>query len=234
MTTSEEIADLETTIEEAAEQARRDPDTPWMISDDRTAIWAGRKWAAAQARLDAIDEEAAHQIEQVREWQAARRKADEETASWFGNQLEAYALRERLTAEAEGRRVRATIPLVGCSVGTRDSKPRIQILDDKKLTVFLLRAKLDDLVAITHSTKLAELQKAATVVRRAVHGETGEVIEHDGKAKKWPPPEYSEIASEIRLNGEQLPEWVGLTERKVTAKVSVTKSTQTTTEGPEE
>lgn len=230
MTASEEIAELESDLEEEVEEARNNPEIPWRIEDDSMALWAGRKWLAAAQRIEEIDAEARRQIEQIKIWQATRKRADEETLAWFGSQLEGYALRERLEAEAEGRKARATIPLLGCSVKTQAHNPAIECTDEEALGLYLLTIKARDLVRISHKPLISEVRKVAKMIRRAVNAE-GEVIEFDG-SKNWPPEGFEEIETVIRLNGEDLTEGVAISERRVTAKVAVTKTQ--TTEGMQE
>ena len=142
----------------------------FVIDDDKKAVWAFRKLATAQKRIDDARALAKEEIERIETWANIATLPDQRTVEYFQTILTSYALRER----EKGRK---SLILPDGEVSTRATPDKISVSDKDVFEKWALEHRMSwlrtkfepDLAKIK-----AETKDAGELV---VDAQTGEVID---------------------------------------------------------
>lgn len=155
------------------------PETPWNISGDRTATWALRKIAEAEAELRRIKDAADQEIKRVSAWRDRAGRQPQRTADFFRDRLREYlrALIEegkvKLTSKGGG-----TYKLPAGDLTRRAGSTSVEFYDEEAFIAWALdnRTELVKIEARKQATKDALLAKEDDGDLILLDPETGEVV----------------------------------------------------------
>lgn len=152
----------------------------WHITDLADAEWAMARLADAQARLQAISDQAAEWMDRITEWARQAGRRDEATADYMAGKLQAWALGQR-AADPKAK----TFQLPSGTVATRHDKPAVEVDNPAEVSIWA-SLNLDQpgqVVEQRPHVHVAELRKVVTVTERL----TGWLVTHpDGTTTDLP------------------------------------------------
>lgn len=163
---------------------------PWKITNIGQADWAMRRVAECRALAERYDGE-------VLLWQAARGRIDG-AVDWFEDRLKEWAIAERTPSVKTLRTAHGT-------VATRESKPKIAVVDEEAAIVWAKTAR-PEAVKMTERFLVSEIGDAASIGAVAVawvatNKQTGEVERIEiAQHKQWT-PERSQIIQDTMGDG---------------------------------
>lgn len=125
---------------------------PWKITSLGAADWAIRRLAECQARAQEYRDEIAL-------WQDAARRI-ESAGEWFEDRLKEWAVEQRSPQ-------RKTFPLAHGTVSTRQSQPKIEVVDEPA-AILWAKVAAPGAVKVTEAFRVSEVKGAADIVECVV------------------------------------------------------------------
>lgn len=186
-----------------------EPLKAWVIEDDSAAIWVGRKWAALDREIEAVDDTFRREVERLEQWRDARTRANVRSRDWWAGRLIEYHQGVVARADQQGLKVASSTPYGQTVVGVTNRSPQVVVVDESQAAAWLLRT-LDketrtEVVEPRPKVMVGPMRKRLTVIERAVD-DNGEITTRaPGSKKSWPPKGTREIEPAMYLDGVELP-----------------------------
>lgn len=140
------------------ERARR-----WQVTDDRSAEWAMRHVAQAEAELAQLRAQADEWRQRIDTWFVQRARPLQATVGFMAGHVERYALAKR---EANPKAKTLTLP--SGVVRTSYVAPKVEVADADEVVAWARANGLADVVRVKREPKVSELREHLTLVERAV------------------------------------------------------------------
>lgn len=125
----------------------------WVVDGDREAAWALRKMREAQAEVDRVNANAAHEHDAITAWADAAKTGPDHTLAFFRGRLIGY----RLHLEDENPDLARTYKLPGGRLIRRKAPDRVEVADEDALVGWALENDRD---AVTFKPKVTPFKGA--------------------------------------------------------------------------
>lgn len=138
----------------------------WTITDEGSAEWAMAHYAAIQANIKALDEQAEAYVDRITRWHDSAFARLARRRDFFEGRLVAYAAEFR----ARDPKHNKTLHLPSGQVGSTESRPKAKVDDEAALIEWarqhLTDEQLAEVVQVTEKAMVSALRKLVTIVRR--------------------------------------------------------------------